>query len=83
MDFELIGEIKNVRLIAENKKIRILQYLIESYWKGYWRKLSGEVPIFDNGEKYIVEVHYYEASGLGRFEFKIIEKVREIDKGDL
>ena len=42
MDFEIIGEIKKIRLIADKKRIRILPYLIKSYGNGNWKKLSGE-----------------------------------------
>ena len=83
MDFKILGKIRKIRLIAENKKIRILPFLIESYGKGHWRKLSGEVPVLDCGENYVAEVHYYEAPGLGRFDLKIIDKIRDVDKEDL
>ncbi|HRG75358.1 MAG TPA: hypothetical protein PLX69_12435 [Leptospiraceae bacterium] len=84
MNFEIIGEIKKIRLIADKKRIRILQYLIESYGKGNWKKLSGEAAVEDeNGERFIAEVHYYEAPGIGRVDFKIIDKLRDIDKEDI
>lgn len=46
-------------------------------------KLSGEAPVLDSGEKFIAEIHYYEAKGIGRVDFKIVDKLREIDKEDL
>ncbi len=83
MDFEIIGEIKKIRLIADKKRIRILPYLIKSYGNGNWKKLSGEAQVLDSGEKFIAEIHYYEAKGIGRVDFKIVDKLREIDKEDL
>ena len=65
-------------------KIKILNFLIESYGRGHWKKLSAEAPVLDSdGDKFIAEIHYYEALGVGRYDFKIVDKVRNIDKEDL
>jgi hypothetical protein len=42
------------------------------YGKGRWRKRKGFAKIeFENGTQKKVELHWYEATGIGRKEFKI------------
>jgi hypothetical protein len=40
--FEIIGEITNIEIIAVNHSIRILPILQEQYGQGRWRKLKGQ-----------------------------------------
>jgi hypothetical protein len=73
MDFELIGRITSVETIAVGRAIRDVQHLNREYGRGYWRKLKGFALVRDKetGETYRAEVHWYEATGIGRKEFKI------------
>lgn len=72
MHFEVIGKIKNATTFATGKGIRELQRLQKIYGKGHWRKRKGiaEVKLPD-GSIRIAELHWYEATGIGKKEFKI------------
>jgi hypothetical protein len=72
MYFEIIGKIKNATTFATGKGIRELQRLQKIYGKGRWRKRKGiaEVKLPD-GSIRMAELHWYEAAGIGKKEFKI------------
>jgi hypothetical protein len=70
--FELLSEIANVETIAIGTKIRELFLLEKRYGKGRWRKLKGEATVrLLNGKIRTVEVHWYEAHGIGKRKMKI------------
>jgi hypothetical protein len=73
MDFEIIGRIAEIEVIAVGSRIRDLARLRRRYGKGRWRKLKGiaTVRLLD-GTIHLVEVHWYEAHSVGQFEHKII-----------
>ena len=72
MWFEILGRVSNVETIAIGHSIRELKRLIKIYGKSQWRKLKGVALVkFPNGEIIGAELHWYEAHGLGRKEFKI------------
>lgn len=72
MDFEIVGEITGVEIIAIGRGIRDRARLKKQYGTGRWRKLKGtaQVRLF-NGTIRLAEVHWYEAHGIGRKEFKL------------
>ena len=72
MDFELIGPIRDIQTIAIGRTICGLARLRKRYGSGRWRKLKGiaRVRLID-GTIHTVEVHWYEAHGIGRKELKI------------
>jgi len=72
MDFEIIGKIYAVETFATGRSIRELPRLNRIYGKGRWRKRKGIATVrLHNGETGRVELHWYEATGIGRKEFKI------------
>jgi hypothetical protein len=72
MDFEIIGEITNVETIATGRSIHVLARLRKRYGKGRWRKRKGIATVrLDDGTIHTAEVHWYEAHGIGRKEFKV------------
>jgi len=72
LTFEVIGEIESQELIAKGTSIRELKRLERVYGKGQWRKLKGRARVrFSNGTIRLVEIHWYEAHGIGKKEFKI------------
>lgn len=72
MLFEIIGEIEQAETFAVGRSIRELPRLQKIYGKGRWRKRKGVATVrLPGGEKRRAEVHWYEASGIGRKEFKI------------
>ena len=74
MNFEIVGAIDSASTIARGNGIRELKRLKRTYGLGYWRKRKGFALIkLQNGELLKAELHWYEASGLGKREFKIKE----------
>jgi hypothetical protein len=72
MHFEIIGEIKNVEVIAVGGKIRDIMRLNKQYGFGRWRKLKGVAKVrLQSGRICNAELHWYEAHGIGRKKFKI------------
>ncbi len=71
MDFELVGELTDVETIATGRGIRELPRLRRLYGKGRWRKMKGSASIrLRDGRIRIAELHWYEAHGIGKKEFK-------------
>ena len=72
MDFELVGEIRDIQPIALGRGVRGLARLRRRYGRGRWRKLKGfaRVRLID-GTIHNAEVHWHEAHGIGRKELKI------------
>ena len=71
MHFEIISEITNIRSIAEGNSIRDIKRLHKSYGYGNWRKLKGNAIIrLINGKVRRAEIHWYEAHGIEKKEFK-------------
>jgi hypothetical protein len=69
--FEIISDIIEVEVIAIGKSIRDLSRLRKLYGDGRWRKMKGVVFIkLRNGRIHKAELHWYEAYGIGRKEYK-------------
>lgn len=72
MFFEIIGEIEDVETFAVGSGIRELPRLRKLYGKGRWRKRKGVAEVkLPNGTIRKAELHWYEATGIGKKEFKI------------
>jgi hypothetical protein len=72
MKFELVGSIINVELIAAGPGVRIRAYLNKAYGYARWRKMKGIATVrLPNGALRTVELHWYEAHGMGRRDVKI------------
>jgi hypothetical protein len=70
--FEIIGEIRDIETFATGGSIRELPRLRRTYGRGRWRKRKGIADVrLPDGTIRRVEVHWYEASGIGRKEFKV------------
>ncbi len=71
MDFEIVSELQNIETIASGTGIRDRARLRRQYGRGRWRKLKGIAHVrLINGRIRLAEVHWYEAHGIGRKEFK-------------
>jgi hypothetical protein len=69
--FDIIGEIQDIETIAVGAEIRELERLRKVYGKGRWRNMKGIARIqLANGQTRLVELHWYEAHGIDRKEFK-------------
>jgi hypothetical protein len=72
MAFEILGAIDDVETIARGTGIREIGRLRKRYGAGRWRKRKGMARVrLINGDVVRAEVHWYEASGIGRREYKI------------
>ena len=72
MNFEIIGEIASVEIIAVSTNIRILPLLRRRYGKGRWRKLKGIANVrLQDGTIRLAEVHWFEAHGIGKRKMRI------------
>jgi hypothetical protein len=72
MDFEIIGKIKDIETIATGRSIRDLARLQKRFGRGRWRKMKGFATVrLEDGTIHTAEIHWYEAHGIGRKEFKI------------
>lgn len=72
MDFEIVGQLRNVERIAIGRAIRELPRLQKFYGRGRWRKMKGVATIrLPNGRIVDAELHWYDAHGIGRRELKI------------
>ena len=77
MYFSVIGEIRAPETFAIGTAIRELERLRRQYGKSRWRKRKGIAEIELAGQRFMVELHWYEATGLGRKEFKIKRIIEE------
>lgn len=72
MGFEIVGAILDQETIAVGASIREVARLRKAYGKGSWRKCKGIARIrFADGTIRTAEIHWYEAHGLGRKEYKV------------
>lgn len=71
MDFEVVGDIAAIETIAAGSGIREIARLRKFYGKGRWRKMKGVAQIrLQDGKLRLAELHWYEAHGIGKKEFK-------------
>lgn len=72
MKFEILGEISSVETFATGSGIRELPRLRKAYGRGRWRKRKGIARVrLADGSIRLAEIHWYEAAGIGRKEFKL------------
>jgi hypothetical protein len=71
-NFEIVGEISQIETIATSSGIREVARLRKIYGPGRWRKRKGVALIrLSDGDSLLAEIHWYEAAGIGRKEYKI------------
>lgn len=72
MHFEIIGEIRDTRMIARGFGVRERARLRSQFGDGRWRKMKGFATVrLSDGSARMAEVHWYEAHGIGRRKLKI------------
>jgi hypothetical protein len=72
VDVEVIGDLREIETIASGRGIREVRRVQKAYGRGRWRKMKGIATIrLPNGTIREAELHWYEAHGIGRKEFKI------------
>ena len=72
MYFELVGELSDIERIARGPSVRERARLLKQFGAGRWRKLKGVATVrLANGRIRTVELHWYEAHGIGKRKMKI------------
>ncbi len=72
MDFEIVSEITEIETIAEGSGVRDRRRLQKQHGRGRWRKLKGIASVrLASGRIRLAEIHWYEAHGIGKREFKL------------
>jgi hypothetical protein len=72
MYFKIVGHITHVETFAVGSSIREIARLRKLYGRGRWRKRKGIARVrLEDGSVHLAEVHWYEASGIGKRELKI------------
>jgi len=72
MNFDLVASIVDIEVIAEGRGIRSVRRLRKLYGEGHWRKMKGNTHVrLEDGTIVGAELHWYEAHGVGRREFKL------------
>ena len=77
MQFEILDEIQHIETITIGNTIRELPRLKKQYGDGRWRKLKGTARVrLQSGKVIKAEIHWYEADGIGKKEYKIKRLIR-------
>jgi hypothetical protein len=72
MSFEILSEISEIETFASGSGIHEIARLRRLYGLGRWRKRKGIARVrLTDGSIHLAELHWYEATGIGRKEFKI------------
>jgi hypothetical protein len=72
MGFEILSDIADIETFATGAGIREIARLRKIYGRGRWRKRKGIARVrLPDGSIHLAEIHWYEASGIGRKELKI------------
>jgi hypothetical protein len=75
--FEILGEISDIENIAVGRGVQIRRHLEKTYGRGRWRKMKGVATVrLDDDTICTAEIHWYEAHGIGRKDFKIKRIIR-------
>jgi hypothetical protein len=70
--FEVVGNIEQVETIAAGPSVKVRSHLRKIYGRGRWRKMKGTATVrLPNGKLRRVELHWYEAHGIGKRDLKI------------
>jgi hypothetical protein len=72
MKVDVVGDIIDTEIIASGSAIRVRRFLQRAYGQGRWRKMKGVATIrLPNGSFRRVELHWYEAHGIGKRDVRI------------
>ncbi len=72
VEFEFLSEISDIEIIASGSGVYLRRHLERIYGKGRWRKMKGKATVqLSDGTICKAEIHWFEAHGIGRKDFKI------------
>jgi len=71
-ELDILSDITDIETIASGRGVYIRRYLERTYGKGRWRKMKGIATVqLADGTICEAEIHWFEAHGIGRKDFKI------------
>ncbi len=71
-EFDILSKITNIETIASGRGVYIRRYLERVYGRGRWLKMKGIATVqLADGIICEAEIHWFEAHGIGRKDFKI------------
>ena len=77
IEFEILSEIRDIETIAAGQGVYIRRYLERTFGQGRWRKMKGRATVqLADGTLCEAEIHWFEAHGIGRKDFKIKRVIR-------
>ncbi len=80
--FEILTPITQIETFAEGPAVRVRSRLNQQYAGGRrtrWRHSKGLAEVeYANGEVWLVELHWFEAHGIGRCEIRDKRKLRRL-----
>jgi hypothetical protein len=72
VQFEIVGAVEQAETIATGSGVKVRALLRRVHGRGRWRKRKGMATVrLPNGKLRRVELHWYEAHGIGKRDFKI------------
>jgi hypothetical protein len=78
-NFRFLSDIENIQLIAAGKGVKVRHHLDQKHGHGRWRKLKGTAIVeYSDGQVWLAEIHWFEAHGIGRKDFKSIRRIERI-----
>lgn len=70
--FEILSQIRDIETIAVGRNVILRRYLERTYGRGRWRKMKGVATVrLADGTICEAEIHWFEAHGIGRKDFKV------------
>lgn len=77
-DFEFLSELYAIETIARGSGVEQRAYLVRRFGRGRWRKMKGRAIVrYSDGRVAEAEIHWFEASGIGR---KLPKSIRDIEQ---
>ena len=71
MTFTILVDISEAEVIAVGTSVHDRRRLVRLYGRGRWRKMKGRATVqLMDGTICEAEIHWYEAHGIGKKEFK-------------
>lgn len=72
MKFTIVSGIRDIEVIASGSGVRIRRRLWRLYGRGNRRKMKGVAEVmYADGTRWLSELHWYEAHGIGKRELRI------------
>jgi hypothetical protein len=72
LNFEILGDIRDIETMVEGPSIRDIARLRHQFGSGRWSKLKGIASVgLRDGTIREAEIHWYEAHGVGKKKLKI------------